>query len=153
LRFAQQHKCTFATIVPRNAPRPDPGFLRKDYSYLFERFFYFLEDRSPAELGFVIFDELERSRCHLLLDQMAKYFQGTTTGKERSNRIIPEPLFVHSNLTTAIQIADLVAYITAWGLHLRSMNEPRRVELAGMAAGGPVVVLRNPPQREEGEQL
>ncbi len=132
---AEHNVSAFATIVPREAPRPDPGFLRKDYSYLFERFFYFLEDRSPGELGFVVFDELERSRCHLLLDQMSKYFLETVTGKERSLRIIPEPFFVHSSLTTGIQLADLVAYITAWGLKLPLMREPRREELAGLAEG------------------
>jgi hypothetical protein len=148
LALCAEHKVSvFATIVPREAPRPDPGFLRKDYSYLFERFFYFLEDRSPAELGFVVFDELERSRCHLLLDQMAKYFQETQTGKERSLRIIPEPFFVHSTLTTGIQIADLVAYITSWGLKLPSMKEPRREELARMAQG--VHALRYDTRRKE----
>jgi len=119
--------------MPRAAPRPGSGFLRKDYSYLFQRFFYFLEDRSPNELGLVIFDELERSRCHLLVDQMARYFQQTAKGKARAVRVIPEPFFVHSHLTTAIQVADLVAYITSWGLRLRSMSEPRRAELTDFA--------------------
>ena len=32
----------FASIVPQGAPRPEGGMLRKDYAYLFEQFFYFL---------------------------------------------------------------------------------------------------------------
>ena len=32
----------FASIVPKAAPRPQSGMLRKDYAYLFERFYYFL---------------------------------------------------------------------------------------------------------------
>lgn len=136
----------FASIVPRDAPRPASGFLRKDYSYLFQRFFYFLEDSSASELGLVIFDELERSQCHLLVSQMAKYFQETRPGRERAGRIIPEPFFVHSHLTTAIQIADLIAYIVSWGLRLGSMREPSRPELAGFAAQ--VWKLRHETRRE-----
>lgn len=119
----------FASIVPRSAPRPAGDFLRKDYAYLFERFFYFLEDSQPGELGLVIFDELERSQCHLLINQMALYFRNTAKGRLRAARIIPEPFFVHSELTTAIQIADLVAYIISWGVRFGTMNEPQREEL------------------------
>jgi hypothetical protein len=119
----------FASIVPRTAPRPSGAFLRKDYAYLFERFFYFLEDGNHGELGLVIFDELERSQCHLLTDQMGLYFRGTVTGRLRASRVIPEPFFVHSELTTAVQIADLIAYVICWGVRFGSMVEPRREEL------------------------
>lgn len=121
---------TFASIVPPSAPRPAGHFLRKDYAYLFERFYYFLEEQRLDELGLVIFDELEHSQCHLLIEQMALYFLETATGRLRAGRIIPEPFFVHSELTTAIQIADLVAYIVCWGVRFDStMNQPRRKEL------------------------
>ena len=50
--------------------------LRKDYAYLFERFFYFLEDNAAREQGIVVFDELEKSQSHLLIDQMHRYFAG-----------------------------------------------------------------------------
>lgn len=123
----------FASIVPRSAPRPSSSFLRKDYAYLFERFFYFLEDRSPLDLGLVIFDEIERSQCHLLIHQMSLYFRETARGRARAARIIPEPFFVHSELTTAVQVADLVAYITGWGIRFGLMTEPKRPELAMLA--------------------
>lgn len=124
----------FASIVPRNAPRPSGHFLRKDYSYLFERFYYFLEAQRAEELGLVIFDELERSQCHMLVDQMSLYFRETATGRLRAGRIIPEPFFVHSELTTAVQIADLVAYIVCWAVRFGSaMDQPRREELDPLA--------------------
>lgn len=104
-----------------------PEHLRKDYAYLFERFFYFLEDINPAASGIVVFDELEKSKSHILLGQMDRYFKYTTKGKQRSGKIIPEPFFVHSDLTTGIQIADLVAYIVSWGFRTKDM--PRREEL------------------------
>lgn len=52
----------FASIVETDAPLPVGDGLRKDYAYLFERFFYFLEDRDPYSLGVIVFDELEKSK-------------------------------------------------------------------------------------------
>jgi hypothetical protein len=140
----------FASIIPRTAPRPAGDFLRKDYAYLFERYFYFLEDSSPGDLGLVIFDELEHSQCHLLINQMSLYFRKTAKGRMRAARIIPEPFFVHSELTTAVQIADLVAYVISWGVRFGSMNEPKREELASLAAL--VCELRHRTARGSGEQ-
>lgn len=131
LLLCSQHRCrAFASIVPREAPRPPAGqFLRKDYAYLFERFFYFLEDVSPEALGLVVFDETERSQSHILIDQMAQYFKFTQKGQSRAGRIIPEPFFVHSDLTTGIQLADLVAYIIAWNVRVGGMSVLAREDL------------------------
>jgi hypothetical protein len=120
---------TFASIVNIDSERVGKDFLRKDYSYLFERFFYYLEDFSPNEMGIIVFDELEKAQCRILIDQMEKYFTSTGRGNLRSARIIPEPFFVHSDLTTAIQIVDLMAYCINWGIRLRKMNKPTRQEL------------------------
>jgi Protein of unknown function (DUF3800) len=121
----------FASIVTKDAPvPPSSDHLRKDYAYLFERFFYYLEDFAPTESGVVVFDELERSSSHILVEQMDRYFKRTTKGKQMSGQIIPEPFFVHSDLTTGIQIADLVAYTISWGFRrITGMNEPTRTEL------------------------
>jgi hypothetical protein len=55
----------FASIVAPDAPQTTGGGLRKDYGYLFERFFYFLEDKSTEmgypQHGIVVFDELDKS--------------------------------------------------------------------------------------------
>lgn len=114
---------------PRLADFTALDFLRKDYSFLFERYFYFLEDNQNQEMGVVVFDELEKSKSHILIDQMSRYFLETRKGKERSSLIIPEPLFVHSDLTTGIHIADLLAYCIAWGFRVQQLNQPKRVEL------------------------
>ena len=63
---------------------------------------------------------------------MDSYFKRTTRGRQRAGRILPEPLFVHSDLTTGVQLADLVAYILSWGWRLRSMTRPSRPELEGL---------------------
>jgi hypothetical protein len=127
------HCKAFASIVQKNSPAPNPDMLRKDYAYLFERYFYFLEDTGTTSMGIIVFDELEKSQSHILVDQMDNYFQRTAKGRQRASRIIPEPFFVHSDLTTGIQLADLVAYTISWGVRFESMKEPARVELKDFA--------------------
>jgi len=119
----------FASMVAPDAPRPAEDFLRKDYAYLFERYFYYLEDTAAEETGLIVFDELERARCRRLLDQMERYFLYTGRGRTRAGRIVPEPFFVHSDLTTAVQVADIVAYSLNWGLRLKRMQRPTRPEM------------------------
>jgi uncharacterized protein DUF3800 len=123
----------FASVVKANAPRSGNKLLRKDYVYLFERYFYFLETRPIRERGLVVFDELDKAQSHILLQQMAAYFLGTETGRYRSSRIVPEPFFVHSDLTTGVFLADLAAYILGWGWRLHSMTEPAREDLRPFA--------------------
>ena len=125
---------TFASIVETDACPTATGGLRKDYAYLFERFFYFLEDNNSREQGIVVFDELEKSQSHLLIDQMQRYFADTVVGQQRSSRIIPEPFFVHSDLTTGVQIADLVAYVISWGFRMARMSKPARPELSRLSS-------------------
>ncbi len=124
----------FASIVDPWAQDTTQDGLRKDYAYLFERFYYFLEDHKEEHQGIIVFDELEKSQSHILIHQAQAYFKGTSTGKHRSNLIIPEPFFVHSELTTGVQIADLIAYIISWGLRLPQMDHSKcRAELKSYA--------------------
>lgn len=141
----------FASIVNPAAPRPESrDRLRKDYIHLFERYFYFLEEQPSSPTGAVVFDELEKSQSHILAGQMETYFLKTSQGRERSGYIIPEPFFVHSDLTTLIQIADIVAYIISWGVEIRGLESPRRRELADFASR--VCALRYETYREIGEK-
>jgi hypothetical protein len=113
----------------RITDRESADLLRRDYVYVFERMYYFLEDKNKVEQGIVVFDELEKSQSHVLVSQLENYFKKTAKGRKRSSLIIPEPFFVHSDLTTGIQIADLIAYILCWGLRLKGMDGPIRKEL------------------------
>ena len=124
----------FGTMVDPNAPRPDRGQLRLDYIRLFERYFYFLETLPPKERGLVVFDELDKSLAHGLVQQMAAYFLGHPDGQYQSSRIVPEPFFVHSDLTTGVFLADLTAYILGWGWRLPRMPQPIRAELQHYAS-------------------
>jgi hypothetical protein len=128
----------FASVVEIDAPPTSLNGLRKDYAYLFERFFYFLEDESSnsgyTQQGVLVFDELEKSKSHILIDQAHRYFKETATGRHRASLIIPEPFFVHSDLTTGVQIADLIAYCISWGFRVPGhFNKPARPELAPYA--------------------
>ena len=135
LEICARFRChVFASVVDKSSPSPGTDHLRKDYAYLFERFFYFLEDSGPTAFGIAVFDELEKVQSHLLVNQMDSYFKRTLKGRQRAGKILPEPLFVHSDLTTGVQLADLLAYTLSWGWRLRSMTKPARPELASFVA-------------------
>lgn len=123
----------FASIVETDAKDTESDGLRKDYAYLFERFYYYLEDLPGNETGIIVFDELEKTQSHILIEQAHRYFRDTATGRLRANRILPDPFFVHSDLTTGVQIADLIAYVISWGFRTSQMNKPARPELAEFA--------------------
>lgn len=152
LRLARTHGAkVFATIVPQSAPRPNRAdALRKDYAYLFERLYYFLNGLPDDPMGFLVFDELDRSASHILLEQVSGYFVRTTNGRTRSRLIIPEPFFVHSDLTSLVQLADIVAYTVSWGVRLRNMTQPSREELADVA--GDVLDIRFSRRLDSGER-
>jgi hypothetical protein len=107
----------FASIIGDEDSIPvNKEMLRKDYIYLFERFYYFLEDKEDESRGIVVFDELDKSASHLLLGQMDRYFKRTSKGRSRARLIIPEPFFVHSDLTTGIQIVGFIEEYAIWSV-------------------------------------
>jgi hypothetical protein len=130
LEICAEHGVTyFASIVHPDAPAAAGDALRKDYSYLFQRLYYFLEQHGPAERGLLVMDEMDQTEAHQLMGQMSTYFQRTAFGRARCRRIVPQPFFVHSDLTTGVQIADLVAYTLSWNIRLPGMDRPARPEL------------------------
>jgi len=129
LDLCAQHHCkVIASIITDGAEGVFPrDMLRKDYCYMFERFFYYLEDSGPDTMGVVVFDELDKSRSHLIVEQMDRYFKYTDKGLYRASQVIPEPFFVHSDLTTGIQLADLAAYLLSWGFRsAKGLDKPAR---------------------------
>lgn len=151
LQIVANFRCkAFASIVSTCFnPADTPEYLRKDYVYLFERYFYFLEDKPDNPSGIIVFDETEKTQSQRLIQQIENYFKKTYKGRIRSSLLIPEPLFVHSDLTTGVQIADLIAYIISWGMRLNGMTKPIRTELSVFA--DLVKPLRNRSIREVGD--
>lgn len=87
----------------------------------------------PSHPEVLTLDELEKSKSHLLIDQVHRYFADTAVGRHRACRTIPEPFFVHSDLTTGVQIVDRVAYVISWGFRMPRLTKPARTELSPLA--------------------
>ncbi len=142
----------FATMASQEAPRPpSDDAMRKDYAFLFEQFYYFLNALPGDPMGYLVFDELDKAQSHVLLGQVSNYFIKTRKGRVRSRLIIPEPFFVHSDLTTLIQLADIVAYVISWGLRLNGMALPARPELLPLAESrqADTLLSTNPGRRND----
>jgi hypothetical protein len=60
---------------------------------------------------------------------MACYFRGTLKGRQRSSLVLAEPLAATGELRGLVELADLVAYITAWAFRTKELVEPARREL------------------------
>ncbi len=126
----------FASVIDLNAlmdRKVRTDYLRKDYVFLFERFYYYLNEDPNRGQGIIVFDEIEKAQARLLLDQVGNYFIKTEKGKERSSRVIPSPFFVHSDLTAMIQISDIFAYIINWGYRSSKITKPTRTEIVPYA--------------------
>jgi hypothetical protein len=123
----------FASIEDKKSTQEEHTLLKKSFVYLFERYFYFLRTLPENTRGLVVFDELEKSKAQRLIQQMASYFLGTQTGEFRSSKIIPEPFFVHSELTTGVFLADLAAYTIGWGWRSSRMTQEAREEIKPFA--------------------
>ncbi len=125
-----------ASAIPRGVAKPPAyefdDYLRKDVVFLLERFFYFLEDK--REHGILVMDATEKRGDQRFVARMERYFTKTATGRSRTAWIVPTPLFVSSDMTYAVQAADLCIYCVNWGFRLprRGMNAERREEIAGM---------------------
>lgn len=81
---------------------------------------------------------------------MSEYFKQTAKGRLRASRIVPEPFFVHSELSSLVQVSDLVAYLVAWGVRVGGMNRPAREELKPLASL--VCDLRHKANRDRDRQ-
>lgn len=124
----------FASIVPKTAPQANNrSFLRKDFSYLFQRIHCHVCDQPDYAQGILVLDEQDKALSQGLLLQIHEYFVETARGRQRAERMIPMPFFVHSEFTPAIQLADIIAYICNWGLRMPRMSEPAREELKPFA--------------------
>ena len=124
----------FASIVPRTIIKPKAfeaeEYLRKDYVFLLERYFYFLESKRAH--GLLVLDAVDKGADLRFVRQMERYFTKTQTGRCRTAWIVPVPMFVASDMTMAVQAADLAAYCANWGFRVPQLglNEPARAEIA-----------------------
>jgi hypothetical protein len=134
-QLLQDHEARlFASAVPRGADKPpaDRGenLLRKDFVFLLERFYYLLEEK--REHGILVLDEVEKTADRRFVRRLERYFSMTATGRYRSHWVVPTPFFVSSDMTYAVQAADLCIYCVNLGFRLppQGMTAPVRQELA-----------------------
>ena len=124
----------FASVVPRTIEKPTPftseEYLRKDHVFLLQRYSYFL--KSGCDYGLLVFDAVDKSADLRFVRQLEYYVTKTQAGRHSTAWIVPVPMFVASDMTMAIQAADLVIYCVNWGFRLPAvgMNEPTRREIA-----------------------
>lgn len=129
----------FATAIPRRSHRPSSqynDFLRKDQVFLFERFYYFLEEKN--EYGLIVMDETDKKMDRWFVSRMKNYFTKTENGRSRADLIVPSPFFVSSDMVLAVQAADLCIYAINWGFRLpnRGMDAETRPEIGNMFGVG-----------------
>ena len=123
----------FAILAPFNTNViPVTNQLRRDYTFLLERFFYFVNDQVPPSMGYMICSDL--NKYTISLSSIADYFLKTTKGKTRALSIMPEPLFARGRVNALFQATSLLAYILSWGFRTPIMNAPIRTELAEFTA-------------------
>lgn len=123
-----------ACAIPKGAPdertEASDGLLRKDLVYLFERYFYLLEEKN--ETGLLVMDETDKTEDRRFIMKLERYFRSTTKGRLRTQRIVPTPLFVASDMAYPIQVADVIIYAINWGFRVPTigMDAPVRQEVA-----------------------
>ena len=135
LRLARDYGAqAFATITDRDQEeRTSNGQLRKDYSFLFERFFYFLESRSTNSVGYLVRSHRSANGADVSSMDISNYFSNTTNGRLRSKLIIGDLMFASNELQRMVQVASIVAYTINWGYRLQGMTAPVRSELSPLA--------------------
>ena len=129
-----QHKAVLlASAISRGVSKPPDyrfdDYLRKDIVFLLERFFYLLEEKQ--EHGILVMDETEKRADRRFVGRLEAYFMKTEVGRYRTKWIVPTPFFVSSDMTYAVQAADLCIYCINWGFRLpsRGMNAEHRDDI------------------------
>lgn len=122
----------FASIIPAEVTKPASyvaeDYLRKDHVFLLERFFFFLE--KEKQHGLLVMDEVEKTSDRRFVRQIERYFSSTLTGRYRTARIVPVPIFVSSDMSLPVQAADLVIYSINWGYRNLDLHAPAREDVA-----------------------
>ncbi len=124
----------FAVAIPRTTVEPAyykaEEYLRKDHVFLLERYYYFLEEEKQH--GLIVMDQVHKTVDRRFVNRLQSYYTKTNKGRYRSKWIVPSPFFVASDMTYAIQAADLCIYCINWGFRLpfRGMDAEAREEIA-----------------------
>lgn len=89
-RLLQRHGAVvFASVIPRGIKPPKDyrrgkywTILRKDHTFLLERFFYFLEQKQ--EHGLLVLDETDKQEDRRFIGRLQGYYTETRPGRQRT---------------------------------------------------------------------
>jgi hypothetical protein len=97
---------------------------------LLERYYYLL--LAEKETGLLVLDATEKTDDRKLVRRIERYFEETTKGRHRANRVVPSPFFVASDMVYAVQAADVCIYCINCGYRMpqRGMDAAAREEIA-----------------------
>ncbi len=107
--------------------------LRKDYAYLFERFYNFLSTTKVRSTGVLVLPRVARGRTFVSQQSIVDYFTKTTNGRLRSQLILPDPLYADGDLGVILHLVEILSYISRWSVRLQGMVEPGRSEMDFLA--------------------
>lgn len=110
------------------------GRLRKDYSYLFERFYNFLNSLSNGNIGMIVMEGTKSDDAIIKKNNITEYFLKTNNGRIRSKLIMPEPLMANGYIDKIFQLTQLLGFVVSWGVRLQGMTVPRRHDLNDLVA-------------------
>lgn len=135
-RLLDEHQAVIlASFIPKSVKRPSTfkasEYLRKDHVFLFERYYWLLDEQDDT--GLLVMDRCEHNLDGHFVDHMVDYFTRSTNGQVRSTRIMPYPFFVDSHLVSPVQIADFCIYCLNTGFRLpnRGLDAPARQDIVG----------------------
>ncbi len=123
----------FASAIPCDVKKPeDFGFkdyLRNDLVYLQERFCNFLEKKK--EKGILVLDQTDKEDDKRFLKVLENYYTKTVEGQKRVKFIVPHVLFIDSEMSPLIQVADVCIYCINWGYRVPAwkFEGPKRDEI------------------------
>lgn len=102
----QKHNAKlFCTIVSKNSPLILENGLRMDFIKLIEKFSQFLEKQN--EYGVLVMDQVENSQDKKLSNCIEELFRQQ---RSKFRKVVSAPIFVSSDLTLGVQLADLCIY-------------------------------------------
>ena len=108
------HTMTLLGVVIDVARLPDNygnhEIQNKAMELLYEQIDVFMWKSHPRHKAIVIADEYEQTANYRLATQHAQFLRTKTTAKIQLRRIVETPLFIRSELSEGIQLADLCAY-------------------------------------------
>lgn len=102
-------ECTDKSSLRGSSP-PVPPF-EEGFTQVVSRFHRFLEAQRPPEYGLLVQDHNE-AMARRLTEMMRVFHQRGTRWTDQIRLLVETPLFVDSQLTSMVQVADLCAYAT-----------------------------------------